>query len=427
MAETFKINDIEYSCEFILKTSDDKEIKLTKSAVKGWSLTQDFFNPFVYGNISIANPYDLLEHEILFNGDGGDTLSFEMYPIESPDEKLKEEFILMAESNDVNPLVRSENIRSFALMDKKALPFMETVPHGKRFSGMIGNIIKEIFKELLGDDIVSDEWEDGDFTISYMPPVYHRYIDVINYLIRHYYVKDGELYVKSFIVYDGGTFSMRKLTEIFENNKKNVMEAFILGDMTGKTRTDNPNNPPPESEVGEYFGGLKNIAYSTPLYNWNSEITLNSIVHGYDPMLGIHKMRKITLKDVKEKWKKKFVDSFSYVGGEGEPFVMENDNTSRKFRQYRTAYTVEQSVKMVEAEMCNILTFYNMQCSFSNVGSTFRKHGKFIDVVKTSEIVSDSDRKILGRWFVTKINHKFLADTYTNDIYCCKTHIGPRK
>jgi len=91
------------------------------------------------------------------------------------------------------------------------------------------------------------------------------------------------------------------------------------------------------------------------------------------------------------------------------------------------AYPIEDTVKLVEAEMCNILTFYNMQCSFSNMGSTIRNCGKFVDVVKTSEIKSDSDRKLLGRWFVTKVRHNFLADTYTNDIFCCKTHIGPKK
>lgn len=425
MAETFKINDIEYSCEFILKTSDDKEIELTKSAIKGLSLTQDFFNPFVSGTISIANPYDLLEHEILFNGDGGDTLSFEMYPTEAPDEKLKEEFILMEESNDVNPLVRSENIRSFALMDKKALPFMDTIPYGVLLSGKVGEIIKEIFEELLGEEVIGDDWEDGDIELTYSPPIYQRYIDVLNYLLRNYYVKDDESYVKCFLSFDGEEYTFKKISETFSENKDNTIEAFMLGDLTGDTRTDNPNNPPPDGEVGEYFGGLKNITYSTPLYNWNSEIVLNSIVHGYDPILGLFKIRKLTIEDIKEKWEKKFVKSFKYVGGEGESFVMESDEAFKRFKHYRMSSPVETSVKLIESEMYNILTFCNLQCSFSNVGSTIRKAGKFIDVVKTSDIISESDRKLLGRWFITKVHHKFLGEAYTNDVFCCKTHLGP--
>jgi hypothetical protein len=427
MAEIFKINDIDYSCEFKLKNSDGKELNLTKSAIKGMSLVYDFFDPFTSGTVSIANPYDLLEHNLLFNGDGGDEFKFEIFPKERPREKITEEFILIEEANDVNPTVRSENIRTYSLVDKKSLPFMEKVPYNKAFTGKTGKILKEIFKELLGEDMIGDEWEDGDFSMTYMPPIYHRYMDVVNYMIRHYYVKDGDVYIKAFINFEDGKFTMKKLSKLFEKNKDNTIEAFILGDLTGKTRTDNPSNPPPDAEVGEYFGALKNIAYSTPLYNWNSEITLNSLVHGYDPMLGVHNIRKLTLKDVKDRWEKKFVKPFSYVGGAGEPFVMTNKETNQKFKHYRMAYPIEDTVKLVEAEMCNVLTFYNMQCSFSNMGSTIRNCGKFVDVVKTSEIKSDSDRKLLGRWFVTKVRHNFLADTYTNDIFCCKTHIGPKK
>jgi hypothetical protein len=427
MAEIFKINDIEYSCEFKLKNSDGQELEITKSAIKGMTLIQDFFDPFTSGTVSIANPYDLLEEKILFRGDGRDEFTIKFFPKKSPDEVIKGEFTLLDDGDNVNPLVRSENVKNFNLIDKKLLPFTDTIPFGKSYGGKIGAILKEIFKELLGDEAVDEEeWEDGDFVLGYTPPIYFRYIDVVYYMLKHYYAKDGEMNVKGFINFDNkkGKFQLKLISKIFEKNKDNVLEAFILGDLSGNG-IDNKNNPPPQAEVSEYYGGMKNISYSTPMYGWNSEFVVNTIVHGFDLFLGVHKMAKLKIDDIKKKWEEKFVKSFKSSGGEAKPFVVKNDTTDKKFKHYRSPYPLENSSKMVEAEMYNALTFYNLQCSFYNVGSTIRESGKFLDIVRFGSDKSEGDAKLLGRWFVTSMRHNFLGDTYTNEIYCCKTYVGP--
>jgi hypothetical protein len=81
---------------------------------------------------------------------------------------------------------------------------------------------------------------------------------------------------------------------------------------------------------------------------------------------------------------------------------------------------------MVEAEMYNTLTFYNLQCTFSNFGDTRRKSAKFIDIFKTKDEIIKSDEKLLGRWLVTEVRHVFFADIYKNDLLCCKTYVGPQ-
>jgi hypothetical protein len=85
---------------------------------------------------------------------------------------------------------------------------------------------------------------------------------------------------------------------------------------------------------------------------------------------------------------------------------------------------VEDTVKMVEAEMCNLLTFYNLNCVFSNLGFTGREAGKFLDIVKIGEVKQKGDTKMYGRWFVTEIRHIVLNDTYINEFKCCKTYVG---
>ena len=126
-----------------------------------------------------------------------------------------------------------------------------------------------------------------------------------------------------------------------------------------------------------------------------------------------------------DKWKKKFVEPFKSVGGMPKPFVVKNKSTAQKYKHFKSPYPIEDCVKMVEAECHNILTFYNLQCNFVNIGASNRKTGKFIDIAKTNNNKIKSDEKMLGRWFTTEIRHIFMGDTYTNELVCCKTYVGP--
>jgi len=428
VAEVYKINDIDYEFECKLTNSDDQEVKFTKSAVRGMTISENIFDPFTTGTISIANPYDFIENEYLLRGDGRDEMYIMFQPVGKPNEKFEHTFVVTADANHVNPMVRSENIKTFTLHDKNTIPFSDEIPYGKGYSGKVGDILKDIFKEVLGDEFVDeDNWESGDFEIVYVPPLSFRYIDLIHYLMRHYYAKDGDLYVKGFISFDheNEKFQLKLISKLFEENKENVMEAFSLGDLTDKINTSNPNNPPPDAETGEYIGGLKNIGYSTPLYGWNNDFFVNNLVYGYDPILGEHKIRRLMIDDVQEKWEKKFVEVFKSNGGKPKAFVVKNKTTQKKFKHFRTPYPVENSVKMVEAEMHNALTFYNLQCTFSNFGDSRRKAAKFIDIFKTKDEIIKSDEKILGRWLVTEVRHVFFADIYKNELLCCKTYVGP--
>ena len=47
MAETYKINDVEYDCEFKFKNSDGQEMEYTNSAIRGLTISDSIFNPFI--------------------------------------------------------------------------------------------------------------------------------------------------------------------------------------------------------------------------------------------------------------------------------------------------------------------------------------------------------------------------------------------
>lgn len=427
--DTIKIDGQDYEVEFKLYNADNQEILFSKSSIRGMTLVESIFDVFMTGTISIANAYDLIESDYLFRGDGRDKFIISFKPKDSKDEDgFYREFYIIDDSETVNPNVRSENIKTLNLVEISSLKFTETIPFGKFYQGNVGDILKEVFKEILGEDAVdNDNWEKGDFTYDISPPLTWRYIDLIYNLMQVFYAKDGDLYTKGFVLYDKKTkkYQFKLISKIFEDNKKLLQEAFFIGDNAYKQTSINPYNPPAEAEIGPYAGVLRNIGYSTPLYGWNTDYFLNYLVFGYDKVLGVFNIRKLTLDSLKEKWKTKFVDVFKTMSGKPKPFIVTNRTTKKRFKQVKLPYTIDDNVKLVEADIYNTLTFYNLQCSFVNIGDTRRSAGKFIDIIKANDEVNKGDAKLIGRWIVTELKHVFFGDLYFNEFSCTKTYVGP--
>ena len=434
MSQIYSINGVDYECEFTLTNPDKQKVSYTKSAVRGMTLVDNIFDPFMGGTISLANPYDFVENEYFIRGDGRDEFLIKFKPKDPTgfvSDEYEHNFVIISDFDTINPMSRAENFKTFSLIAKDAIPFTDKLPYSKIYSGKVGRLLRDIFEELLGQDRVDgDNWEDGDFDITYIPPATFRYMDLMRYLIRMYYAKDGDLYVKGFIDYDSKRkkYQLKLLSKTFEQNSKNVVEAFGVGDLVTDIGFDNPNNPPSGPVVGEYIGQVRNMGYSTTSYAWVTDYFINSLVIGYDKTLGQEKIAKIDFETVRTRWASKFVESFTSQGGKPKPFAIKNNATDKKFKRYKFPYPVENGVKIVEAEIHNALTLYNSQITFSNIGHAGRCSGNFIDIFSPKKLmgtVPKSDEKLFGRWFVTEIRHVFFADLYTNDIFCTKTYIGP--
>ena len=431
MANVFKINNVDYDCEFKLTNKDKQEIKFTKSAIRGMTIVDNIFEPFMSGSISIANPYDFIENDLFIRGDGTDEILIKFKPKESKgfeDEGFEQTFVIVDDSDIVNPEVRSENVKVFALVVKDAIPFSDKVPYNKIYTGRVGDILKKIFQEV---GVPTGRWASGDFEVTYIPPATFIYMDVLRYLLRLFYAKSSGIHVKGFIDFNKKTkvYEFDLISNIFQNNKKLTMEAFIVGDITSDIRFNNPNNPISGPKFGEYIGQVKNLGYSTPMYSWSTDFFLNSLVMGYDQKMGQMRMEKIKFEEFKSAWSGVFSEPFQSIGGGGKTFAIERNKDV--FKRFKFPYPVEDGVGMVESEMANALIFYNLQLSFSNIGNTSRTSNRFIDIVsprsaKDRERESlKSEEKILGRWYVTELHHIFSGDLYTNNILATKTYIGP--
>jgi hypothetical protein len=430
MAEIYKINDVEYECEFKLTNSNGDEINFTKSAIRGMTLIDNVFDPFMSGTITIANPYDFIENDLFIKGDGKDEFLIKFKPKTSKgfeNEGFENTFAILDDSETVNPMVRSENFKSFNLISKDAINFCEYVPYNKIYKGKVGKLLKDVFMEV---GVSTGVWSDGDFEITYRPPATFRYIDLMRYFLNLFYAKDGAIHVKGFINFNPSmkVYDFQLISNIFKSNTMYGLEAFPVGDITSTAGFSNPNNPISGPPVGEYTSQTRNLAYSTPLFTWTTDFFVNSLIFGYDTKLGQQKIKKIIFKDIRDKWRESFVTPFVSVGGSPQASYVSTPGVDKKFKRFKFPYPVEDGAKIVEAEMINALTFYNLQLTFTNIGNTIRSSNRFIDIVsvrKDSKILK-SQEKLLGRWFITELHHVFFADLYTNTVYATKTYIGPQ-
>jgi hypothetical protein len=431
MAEKFIINGAPFECEFQLK--DDKgEVKgdFTKSSIKLLDLSENYLEPFTNGTIVINNPFDFIENLMLTRGDGRDIFTFSLKPEKG--ETLEYNFVLNEEENSVGQQDRAGNYKIFSLLDENFFKLNENIPYGKRFRGATGDIIKSILKEIISEEIVDEEnFEPGDNVIDLfpehiIPPDTFRYSDLIKYLLRISYKKEKGLNVRSFLTFDRITkkYSLQTLSKLFEKNKDEVIEAFAANDLIDKIKS-NKNNPPPDADVNQYATQLPQTNLTTPMLTYSNEFFMNYKAVGYDPILGEHTIVEKRIEDIKDLWKKNFVDVFKSEGGKPKAFLPLNKQKKEKlFRTVSTPFSVDKSSNIAEAEMASNLIFYNMCLSIDVLGNTKRNAGKFIDIYRTAEQVN-SDKKLLGRWLVTKCRHRFYGETYKNYLQCVKTYVGP--
>ncbi|HAI39607.1 MAG TPA: hypothetical protein DCM40_16600, partial [Maribacter sp.] len=254
------INGAKFFCEFKLKCADSFEsedgalnvIDFTKSSIVSLDIVDSIFEPFTRGSITVNNPYDFIEHNVMLRGDSKDILEVKLYQIDEDgtmsatqeERQLKYEFVIEDENNSVSKTDRSNNFKTFSLIDVDYFKLNESIPYGKRYNGYVGDIIQQILEEF-DFEIDPEKWSPGDHLIEVfpqyiIPPQGWRYSDLIKYLLRINFNKsgDGDLAVQSILKQERGTntergkFTLQPLTKIFYDNKKLVAESFTVNDLS---------------------------------------------------------------------------------------------------------------------------------------------------------------------------------------------------
>ena len=498
----FKINGADYYCYFEITESEDPEdhidpakvdrtnkIRLTKPAIVNLDIQENLFEPFCSGSITVNNPFDYIEDNHYTTGDGNDYLHVNLCNLQERknadkladrgnlppgwEPGLRYSFVITDESNSVSKTDRSNNFKTYRLLDKNYAKLNQEIPAGKKYPTndmkkmgeiSVGACIKQVLIDVLGDGVISDIWDNGSHLIGepngqflaeeeYITvPLSWRYSDLLKYLMGINYSKKGELPVQCMLYFDRYVqkYSLEAIDTIFKDNDRLTIEAFGLGDLTGNvdehgTGTKggegigtNKNNPrDSKARVNVNDGMLKNANVTTPMISYGDEFFINYSAGFRNQTAGTEGQIQISLEHLVNPWKEAFVDVFKLVGGEPQPFVPYNKIRGRTVKTMVFPFNRPQVISdIVTAQMVSNLTFLNLQLTIDNQGGTNRRPGTFIDLFKlksdgtatelfqTGHTESYSDAKVLGRWFVTKVHHRFFKDSYQNVMQCVKTYVG---
>ena len=476
----YKINNAEFEAQFTLTTAEQapdggdpeqtggggqedaggsQKINFSKSAIRGMDIEENFLEPFTNGNIYINNPLDFIEDGKLVRGDGRDKFSILLEPVddgegvEDTKAPLKYSFVISGEQNSTSKTDRLNNFKTYRLIDRNYFLLSEQIPYGKRFRGKVGEILRQIL-ESFGIPTAAD-WECGDMEINFLPehvlpPSTFRYSDLVKYLVKLNFKKEGSTYFRLFLNWCRRCEEYRyvPLNEYFSGDAKVIREGFMVDDLVSFCGF-NANNPIPhvgKTPTNVNNAALENTDFSTPMLVYTNAYLNNILVSGYDPILGEHLMNVIRIDEVKNKpggWADLIAKPFGYLGGRAQPWAVLNQVRKTKlFRNLGFPFPHDRMTQLAEAEMTSNLTFFNLQLGFQTLGNTDRQPGEFMDVSAAREETEDqglnpfsdqevkhrSDAKLLGEWFITKIRHEFTTakvDNYTNTIQCIKPNIGP--
>jgi len=343
-------------------------------------------------------------------------------------------FVVNNEENDNSKTDRSNNFKTLQLVDENYHKLNETIPYGKRYNGYVGDIIAQVLEEVLGPNIVdTSRWNAGSHIINkfpefIIPPISFRYSDLIKYLLRIYYFIDGELPVQGMLNYDRikKQYTLTPLSHLFADNENLTQEAFGVGDLTDEENIgDNENNPISKAPVNVYQNQIRNTNVTSPMVAYSNEFFTNYSISTTDQTTGIEYKELIAIADIKKRWKKVFVDPFKCVGGKPDAFLPLNQQKTDISKPFILPFNSDTVRNLAIAQMVSNLTFFNLQLNLDNPGDTIRTAGKFIDVFKLDKTIKPVDTKLLGRWFITKVRHRFERDSYQNVLQGVKAYVGP--
>jgi len=484
----FKINGAEYYCRFVItdkpKIEDALEsnsIDLTKSSIVALDIFETFFDSAVKGSITLNNPYDYIENNHFSSGSGDDylhmeLLDYQVYKNGNPkvvgsaepqgvnyaEEKLKYSFVITSEANSISKSDRSNNFKTYQLIDINSFKLNRKVPKDISYpkSGKptpMGDLLKEVLIDALGDSNVIDEesWSPGDHIIAeplgekivshsdaVRPAQHWRYFDLIKYLLRYNYtLTDDDIPVQTFLHYNRAkeTYSLTPLDLFFKNNKNLVIEAFGVGDLTpADARQDDQGgvkgNPVDDGNVpvNKYTGLVNNTDLITPYTLYTNEFFVNYVIDTTDTFTGTLAKSIVRVEQMLQGWTDTFIKHFELVGGEPVPFVQfDNEDTTAPGGQRMSKpfglpkFTAKHCFNIGKAQMLSNFTFFNLSLNLDNIGDTGRKPGRFIDVFKpVRDSESGADAKLLGRWFVTGVHHRFEKDQYQTVLQCVKPYVS---
>jgi hypothetical protein len=450
MAATTKINgkDYEVTCTLI-DLAENKRAEVSPNAINSIEIHESFFDPWPSGSICISSPYNTLEDEYQYRGNGQDVVYIKIRPVggEAPEagrEEIEYRFIASEEQNIIDDGTPAKNMKCFVLVHRDKFILRQTQPQAaenKLYTGWAGDVLKEIFKDAepwLGNSAkleMSDTGSLGIWFEKWSPPSHYRYLDMIQYILRMTvkYAGDGGPKQEKDLVYERGYLRMQEEGKYYllwygkdlaAKNKELTLEVVVTGDLADRLAVNGAN--PEFNKPYELYGAhITSIGYNTPGTSYNNSLFMNQLVVSYDNEMGEFVMNEVRLKDQIKPWKDLNVTPFRVVDGAvNEHLNLGELKLVEQWRTIRLPYKPWQNRKIVCADLWHTFNFLQLESNINILGKVNRQPGFYINVVRATQTELVYDSKMLGTWFISDVSHVMLRDTYRTELRMTKNHTG---
>lgn len=311
-----------------------------------------------------------------------------------------------------------------------------------------GNIIKELIKTGIGNtQEFDDEWDTGQTKIYYTSHPNAKMIDDLEYVMTRHV--SGEEFLNDFSLLSYGRYTkkwqlkpfIKTLRGALYTNDKTLpgieqLERFSvveMGETDDKLKINSKRVPVFHDKnltFNMYFGEYSLIDKYT-LYDMafcDQHVYVNTkIAHSYDYFSKsfVIKQTGHDISSVENFFREFYVDNLKNPNYNNYP-LMNIDHLRRTNQNvthvFDTGYDTASKLYHIGRNLAlksNVLL--NTSINFSVRGLTSRKSGKFFSISKDNKYIdSEYEAKLQGQWVLTKVEHIFKEDTYTNNIFGTK-------
>lgn len=319
-----------------------------------------------------------------------------------------------------------------------------------------GNIIKEIIKTTLSEDEIfldseeNNKWDSGSDKIYYTSHPANYAIDDLKYVLDRHNSQEEFNNDPCILNLDRYTkeWSLIPFTKYFDNALNTLdstlpstrqLEAFVISEYGNPTK-DSPIvskrvpkvRKTPSLQLNIHLSDYSLIdkyqIFDMSLFDRTNYLNTH-VAHSYD-----YKNKKFVIKQQEsnvestyEHFKENYAEKLNFPNYENIP-MFNVDNLRRYNRNikhvFRSGYA---SNNPLYSHGRNKLLFnslgLNTAIQFSARGLTHRKSGHFISISKNSEYYdSDYEAKLQGQWLLTKVEHRFTKNSYTNTMFGVKVN-----
>jgi len=315
-----------------------------------------------------------------------------------------------------------------------------------------GEAIRQLLANTFSQDTkiiqtFSTEWDRGEEQIFYSSPANSKAIDDLYYLLNYHISSKENDYSPSLLRKNReNVWTLTPLTKIFKTAYFKGNDSF--GDLGGTRLTENfilnrPNvgeNDPLNTlernpQASLFANNLPDYSYIDNFESAGINATSNTygvvtrVVYNYDiaEKLFSVDLENNNINTVFKKYKKNFVQTQKGVIGNSpsQNLFLNKTKTDNKSTIKVFNPNTNQSIRLNSGQNQILLNtiFNNTAIGFTTRGNLFREAGKFFSVErKDSSANSSFDNKIMGTYFLTKVEHIFKNGQYTNSIVGVKPY-----